>query len=208
MNKDLCYVLKNKLIGLPFVEILGGMVQTVTTIKALTDEPEGPTKTLKFPVTYDVIANGKECIGAEYAMIPNSNRKSLIYFEDFGVNFINRQHELSFFSSNVRLICWMNRALLVGDWYEEISGRAMAVIIDRLTGKNPESIHIFSRLTIEIAKIPPQDTAIFGRYSYDENVRQHLMPPFEFFALDLTCRYAVSGARCIEPIPWNQATCY
>lgn len=206
MNKELCNVLKNKLVGLPFADVLAGMVQTVTTTDM--DEQNVTVVVKKAPVSYDTNIGNKECIGQEQYLIPNSNRKSLIYFEDFGISFIGRSHNMAQYSSSIRLICWMNRANLVGSTYQEVSGPAMAAIVDRLAGLNPINVGMFTRLTVEVRTIPPQDAGLFGRYTYNEQDRQYLRPPFEFFGIDLICKYFTS-AKCIDDINWGgQTSCY
>jgi hypothetical protein len=201
MNKELSRLLRDKLGDLPFVDVLAGMAQTVTS----EDVSEDGTKTVKrFPVSYDVL--GVDCEGQEVILIPNSSRKSIIYFEDFGISSNGRLHGQTQYTSSLRLVCWMNRANLVGSTYQAIGGRVMASIVDELAGKNPENRDMFIRLMVNVARIPPQDAGIFGRYTYNETDRQYLRPPFEFFGIDLTCTYQVP-AKCFGAINWNLQTC-
>lgn len=203
MNKELSIILRNKLAGLPFVDVLGGMVQTVTTEDL--DENNSSKITKRFPVSTDVM--GKECEGREIMMIPDSSRKSIIYFEDFGISATGKIHGNTSYASNIRLVCWLNRANLVGDMYQLIAGRMMSTIIDTIADKNPENIAFFTRLAVTVARIPPQDAGIFGRYTYSEPVRQYLRPPFEFFAIDLVCKFQAM-ASCLDGINWNNPKCY
>ena len=209
MNKELCNALKTRLASapaLPFAEVLAGMVQTVTYTDY--DETNSTNVVKRMPVSYDTNIAGVDCTGQEQSLVPNSNRKSMIYFEDFGIAFGGRAHGMAQFASSIRLICWMNRARLTNSIYQEISGPAMAAVIDKIgAGQNPANIGIFTRLTVEIVKIPPQDPALFSRYTYNETDRQYLRPPFEFFGIDLLCKYAVSS-KCIDGISWGGETCY
>lgn len=205
MNRELSIVLRDKLAGLPFVDLLGGMVQTLTVKDSLPD-PEDLTAQAKvvvnkFPVTIDAIG-ADNCKGHEIGMNPDSSRRSIIYFEDFGVQANGRQHSMNGYISSLRLVCWLNRSRLVGDKYKAVAGIMQATIIDKIAGRNPENTGIFVRLTVDVAKILPQDNAIFGRYTYDEAVRQHLRPPYEFFAIDFSCKYFVS-ASCLGSVNWN-----
>lgn len=203
MNKELSNVLKGKLAGLPFVDLLCGMVQTVTRDNMIDDTAGKVTK--KFPVTYD--HNDDECKGREIMVIPTTSKKSILYFEDFGVAVTDKRHGMSKYQSSLRLVCWLNRSELVGDQYADISGRCISAIVDTLAGRNPENIGIFTTLTVKVARIPPQDIGLFGRYTYNEQDRQVLRPPFEFFGIDLVCDYFVSS-KCLNQIQWNQQTCY
>lgn len=204
MNKELATVLRAKLAGLPFVDLLAGMAQTVTQADPNQDENAPAVITKRFPVTYDATGT-TDCIGQEVPLIPDSNRKSIIYFEDFGITVTGRTHGIVGYSSNLRLICWLNRANLVGSHYTEVSGRCMASIVDALVTKNPENVSMFTRLAVNVARIPPQDAALFGKYTY-ETVRQYLRPPFEFFGVDLTATYQ-APASCLGAINWNLQQC-
>lgn len=202
MQKELSRVLRNKLTGLPFVDVLAGLAQTVTTEEA--NQETGAKIVKRFPVSYDVL--GKECEGTEISLIPDSDRKSIIYFEDFGIATNGRLHGQTQYISNLRLICWMNRANLVGGHYVPIAGRCMSSMIDIFVGKNPEHVDMFIRLAISVARIQPQDAGLFNRYTYNEADRQYLRPPFEFFGIDLSCTYQVP-AKCLGAINWNLEQC-
>jgi len=205
MNKELATVLRTKLAGLPFVDLLAGMAQTVTVADPNADETAPAVITKRFPVSYD--ATGADaCVGTEVALIPDSSRKSIIYFEDYGIAVTGRLHGLVAYNSSLRLICWLNRANLVGNDYMEISGRCMATIVDRLLTQNPENVGMFTRLAVNVARIPPQDPALFGKYTYDETTRQYLRPPFEFFGIDFTATYQ-APAQCLNGINWNLQKC-
>jgi hypothetical protein len=205
MNKELATVLRNKLAGLPFVDLLAGMAQTLTVADPNQDDQAPAVITKRYPVSYDT-TGADACAGVEIPLMPDGSRKSIIYFEDYGIAVTGRLHGLVSYSSNVRLICWLNRANLVGDHYTEISGRCMAAIVDTLLTKNPENIGMFTRLAVNVARIPPQDAALFGKYTYDETTRQYLRPPFEFFGIDLTATYQ-APAQCLNGINWNQQLC-
>lgn len=202
MNHALSTILKTNLYGLPFIDLLCGMVQTLTI-----DEPvdEGfAVVQKKMPVTFD--HNDTACAGKEILPVPDSSRKSIIYFEDFGVRVIGKEQGLSKFQSSLRLICWMNRAKLVGDHYKEISSRVMASVVQQIANKNPFSSGIFIKTSVRVANIPPQDAALFGRYTYKEQDRQYLRPPFEFFGIDFQIDY-LANAKCLEGIAWNTQVC-
>lgn len=203
MNKELATVLKNNLAGLPFLHLLCGMVQTLTY-----DDPigeEGGMIQKKVPVTYD--HNDVACNGKEINPIPHSSKRSIIYFEDFGIGVQGKERGLTKFQSSLRLICWMNRAKLVADHYTPVSGRAMAAIIQQIANKNPFSNGLFQRLSVKVARIPPQDAGLFGRYTYNEPDRQYLRPPFEFFGIDFQIDFN-TDSNCLEGITWNTETCY
>lgn len=204
MQKELANVLRLKLTPLPFVDVLAGIAQVLTTTDTA---DEGTTVIKRQPVTYDVNINQVDCSGKEYLLTFDSSKKSIIYFEDFGIMPSGtKPGGLVGYISSLRLICWLNRANLVGDSYKEISGIAQASIISMLTHKGPENTGMFTRLNVEVAKIQPQDAGLFGKYTIDETQRQYLRPPFEFFGIDLTSKFFVSP-KCIDAVNWNAQVC-
>jgi len=201
MQRELARVLRDKLAPLPFVDLLAGLVQTIHTEYV---SEEGTKTPNRYPVSLDAL--GDSCVGKESPMLPDGSRKSLIYFEDWGTAVLPRLHGQTGYNSNIRLVCWLNRANLVGDHYKMVAGRMMASIVDTLAGKNPENVDMFIRLQVEVVRIPPQDAGLFGRYTYREEDRQYLRPPYEFFGIDFSCKYYVP-ARCFNGINWNLQTC-
>lgn len=210
MNKALARVLRDKLLVLPFIDVACGLVQTVTTTDSIPNSAQDmavvTAVTKKFPVATNVIPKNLCLNGVEFRAIPDSSYRSLLYFEEFGLSVGAKIHGQTSFTSKIRLVLWMNRKNLVGATYTDISGRCMSGIIDHLTGQNPENIDIFTRLRCEVSGILPQDASVFSRYTYSEADRQYLRPPFEFFAIDFTCKFCVP-ANCMDSINWNTKVC-
>jgi hypothetical protein len=209
MNKELCTVLKNDIAGLPFIHDLAGLVQTLTVENMADDFNNGTSlKTIsRFPVAHDTNITDVCSTGPERRLDPDSSKKSITYFEDFGTTAGERELGVFSYRSSVRLVCWLNRALLVGDSYAEISGYCIAKIIAAICPNgNPRNVGIFSRLKVQPGRIHPQDAAIFARYTYDEVQRQYLRPPFEFFAIDLVADYLVAP-DCLPDLIYNSIPC-
>lgn len=202
MNKELSIVLRDKIANLPFIDVLAGVAQTLV-VNDVNEETMAITGK-RYPVSSDCL--GVDCLGKEIGMLPSADRKSIIYFEDFGIGVTGRDHGHTGYNSSLRLICWLNRSKLVGEYYKNVSGTMMATIIDRLANKNPINVGIFQKLQITVARIPPQDAALFGKYTYSEPDRQYLRPPYEFFGIDFTCTYLVP-AQCLQAIDWTKEVC-
>lgn len=201
MQKELSHIFKQQLAALPFVGLLSGMVQTVTR-----ERPTGETGAMdvqKMPVSYDTNLSG--CDGKEVAMIPQTRFKSVIYFEDFGVSTTGKVHGLTEYQSALRLICWLNKSKIT-DTYREITAAAISKIVEIIANKNPRNSGIFTRLTVNVARIHPQDANLFSKYTYNETDRQYLRPPFEFFGIDLSSKFSINS-KCVEEISWDQLAC-
>lgn len=199
MNKPLASILKDRISHFPFIDVLAGLVQTVEDFQPV-DNAQSIRN--RFPMSYDITLDANCYTGKERALIPDSSKKSIIYFEDFGssIGRAGRNGDVEF-TSNLRLVAWMNRARLVGDNYADVSGYAIPAIIGRLDLKF-ENIGIFKRLSIKASRLPQADAGLFSRYTYDETTRQYLMPPFEVFGIDFTCSSFVN-AGCIAELDFS-----
>lgn len=196
MQKEVGNVLKNRLSALPFIDVLAGTVQTLTVTDTTGGGPDAEsvetTTTKRFPVSDDHNQD-PSIFGMETILIPDSARRSIIYFEDYGIQLLQNLHGLKQYQCNLRLIAWFNRELLTGKTtYSQVSGQLMASIIEKLVTINPVNVGMFSRFLTKVIRIPAQDAALFGRYTYQETQRQYLRPPYEFFAIDLENTFTVN----------------
>lgn len=213
MQKECGIVLRNRCKTLPYADLMAGLAQTLTT----QDSAEGLTfVTEKKPVSYDVveIVNGTlrkiNCQGKEMSLLPNSNRKSIIYFEDNGISPLDRKRGLQGYSVGLRMVCWMNKLNLVGDAYVNIAGQCMAAAIHNITTP-PAKYKVIDGLPMsefkaELEGIARQNVDIFSKYTLKETDRQYLRPPYEFFAIDFRCSFYVDP-KCIQQIPFTGRPC-
>lgn len=207
MNKELAKELRSRIIengGLVFVEKYFGLVQTLERIEMMEDVPIRK----RFPVATESVVNGI-CKSNQQVATPDSSMKGILYFEDQG-SFENgriRSGNNFEFTSNLRLVCWINRKKVVSNEFSEISGLAINDILQKLeVGSNPKSQGMFANISVSVQRIPAQDSSIFSKYSYDEAINQYLMAPFEFFAIDLVVKYSIIGS-CINSITINPSPC-
>ena len=208
MNKELSKILRERLQengGLPFVERYAGLVQTVEKIDI--DVNQNNVRK-RFPVATESVLNGV-CNSNEIIMTPDSSVKGIVYFEDGGTSPLGRVGQDFKFTSNLTLICWINRAKVVSNIYSEITAIAIQNIIQKLKiDQNPETVSFFKSLSVSLVKIQPQEASVFSRYPYYETVTQFLRPPFEFFALGLQLKYSINES-CVEPLTiTNEEVCY
>jgi hypothetical protein len=210
MNKEIAGMLKNKISDLPFIDQLAGLVQTVE-IEIFADQADNQTAKVvvarkRFPVSYDVIRGDTNVRGLEKNLAPDSSKKSITYFEDYGSQLIGHSAGYSDYESKLRVVCWLNRKRLVGETYSEITAVCVNSLVSKLCAK-PFNYGLFSRVIVKVLAIPAQDKGIFGRYTYDEVVNQYLRPPYEFFAMDLSVKYRIADS-CINEIDFTiEKTC-
>lgn len=207
MNKELAHELKTLVSNLPFVEVYAGMVQTVEYADPIDGQKEGARAGRKrMPVAYDTSIENCNNSFKENPLVPNSARKGILYFEDGGVSKIKKTAKGYEMQSTLVLVCWMNREKINGNKYDEISGKCMIAIFEKIVNDNPMNVGIFTRLKIKPNRILQQNKNVFSLYTYDETVNQYLRPPFEFFAIELICTYTVPSS-CINQINVVETEC-
>lgn len=185
MNQAIASIIKSRIEVLDFVDKIAGLVSTqYMTIENVTKS---------YPVACCVTAD--DCkVGAYNDLTPNSQYKSVIYFEDGGVSFVRAQGNFKYYRSSLRLVAWLNVKEILGDECDAskctYSSHAIVDII-RLLPEFPQNISPFTQVYIEVASQVIRDKSIFSKYTYNELQVQYLMSPYDYFALDLTTTFGI-----------------
>lgn len=208
MIQLVCDILKDRIADLPFVDVIAGLTQPVIDKRAAMTNAADIKIQKRIPVSYDIAdkQSAKNAhLGAERDLVPNSAKKSIIYFEDYGTT-VDKAVKTGNFNvamvGNIRLVCWLNRKELVIYKYKHISAHVMSEMLKVLVTGRSISDNGITRMFVTASRLPVQDASIFARYNYDEAEFQYLRPPFEYFAIDLTVRYCVSP-ECLPYLNLN-----
>jgi len=194
MIYDICEILKSRLIGQPYVDKIAGLVQVAQDVK----NTDNGSIVKRFPIACDV--TGKDCADASFRLsdlVPDSKKKSVIYFEDIsGVTFRGQERNEFIFQARPRLVCWLNQKQL-GKNQCSITPLVVAHIIKTLGTNKRFNDGLYIKANIQVAGQVVKTPAIFQRYTYDEKTTQFLMFPFDYFALDIIVDFRVNS-DCIE----------
>ena len=135
--------------------------------------------------------------------MPNSEYKTVIYFEDGGVSFVRSESNWKYYTSNLRLVCWINIAkIFEAECNTGIpctyAAHIIAEIIRHLPSF-PEHQDPFEKVYSEVVSQDVRSNSIFSQYTYDEKHSQYLMSPYDYFALNITTTFAICLKinRCI-----------
>jgi hypothetical protein len=203
MNQAIANIIKNHISGLDFVDKIAGLTSVLTfDIKG----PEG-TVQKSFPVACCV--SPEECTknGAYNDLMPNSEYRTVIYFEDGGITFNRSESNWKYYTSNLRLVCWINIAKIYGDdcKTEQPCTYAAHIIADiiRSLPEFPQNIPPFDRVYSEITNQLVRSPSIFSAYTYDEKHSQYLLSPYDYFALEISTQFAI----CLKGVAVYTAEC-
>lgn len=192
MNQAVASIIRDHISGLDFVDKIAGLVAPLTfEIKGSDNKLE--TKT--FPIACCVSPEDCQKNGAYNDLMPNSAYKTVIYFEDTGVKFTRGESNWKYYTSSLRLVCWINVAKILGDTCNEGTACTLAahliVEIIRALPEFPQHHNPFNFVHSEVVSQDVRDPAIFKAYTYDEKHTQYLMYPYDYFALDIQTTFAI-----------------
>lgn len=191
MNHKIASLLKGYLQPLTWKDKLAGLVQTAN-IRMKSGEDISPKS---FPVSCDIDAD--TCTkGAYQDLAPDSKKKSILYFEDKGVSFVERSGNRLKFTSSLRLVGWLNLREIQGESCDsEVTGCGSVgdyvIEVIKALPTTPFSTADFVSIYITNISEAEQSVDIFSKYTYNENAVQYTMFPFQFFALDLTIDFVI-----------------
>lgn len=215
MNKGIAHILLDKLKSLPFIDLYGGLVQTIEQVDDLIDDETGAnSKQIQlYPATSDYYHNNNWGSGDLKDFSPSSDNKGILFFEDMGTESKGRDGRLMAYLSKLRLICWLNTEGIRKDLIDnnevatyDLPAMMMSSISGKMVIKNFINTGIYLKLIVKERSILSQDKSIFSRYTFDTAATQFLMPPYEFFAVDYSIDFCISP-NCISNLKRVNTTC-
>jgi hypothetical protein len=192
MNTAVANIIKAQIESLAFIDRIAGAVRVVSR------QEQGSKSTIvkQFPVDCGVSA--ADCSSGKYVdLVPNSKYKSIHYFEDLGVSVSGADNKTFSFESKLKLVGWLNQKKL-GKTDCSVSHLAIAAILKQIqTGFFNDTSVGFTKISITCTGIDAKNASIFSKYSYQEEVNQYLMFPFDYYAINFTTKFTVPY-QCID----------
>lgn len=200
MNQAIATIIKDQIDGLSFIDKIAGLVSTTyMTI-------DGVQKA--FPVACCVTADDCKA-GAYNDLTPDSKYKTVIYFEDEGVSFKESRGNYEYYTSNLRLVCWINvQKLLNEGCLDCLPCSVSATIISKIVKSLaifPANIPPMYQVLIKVMGQEIRSNSIFAKYTFNELQTQYLMSPYDYFALNIQTTFAICVTEedeypeCCEP---------
>jgi len=200
MNQAVADIIKGQIEGLDFVDKIAGLVSTAhIEIKG----PDGPVEKA-FPIACCTTANDcKE--GAYNDLMPNSDYSTVIYFEDGGLSFVKYESNKKYYTSTLKLVCWINIAQIIKDTCNtgEVCTRSAHIITEiiRALPRFAEDHTPFHQMYSEVVGQEIRSNSIFAQYTFDEKHIQYLMYPYDYFALTIKTDFAICLDSDVVPAP-------
>lgn len=207
MNKYISVILMTKLMGLPYIDKPGGLIQVWQKSVPPTGEDKATTKRIPISAIYAAMTNCDLTDEKLISYVPESKLKGMFYFEDGGasLNSNKRSPSVNFWRSRLRLVAWFNTKNIQSQQDIMFTSNAQQEMISLLPSK-PINVDIFKQFYVEPTNILAMESSIFP-YDYDEKETQFLLPPYAFFAIDLDVYYGIPKGCAIPVIPDTITPC-
>ena len=185
--------------ALNFSEVVGGIATTISQNKPIKDNK---IIVKKFPAYYN--ENKTTCNASDYIdLVPNSNKRSIIYFENNGIKISPINGNIIECVADVRLVCWANLKK-INDTF--INADILKLLVIQAMPSSLSNVLPYSFIRIQLTGEETKNVSIFSKYTYNEEEKQYLIYPFDYFALNYEISFYV-GKNCIDPILISPAVC-
>jgi len=185
--------------ALNFSEVVGGIATTISQNKPIKDNK---IIVKKFPAYYN--ENKTTCNASDYIdLVPNSNKRSIIYFENNGIKISPINGNIIECVADVRLVCWANLKK-INDTF--INADILKLLVIQAMPSSLSNVLPYSFIRVQLTGEETKNVSIFSKYTYNEEEKQYLIYPFDYFALNYEISFYV-GINCIDPILISPAVC-
>lgn len=191
MNNKLAVILRDQISDLNWIDKIAGLVQTANIrIKSGDDTSEK-----SYPISCSISEDA--CLkGAYQDLCPDSKKKSIAYFEDRGLAFDRMEGNRLFYTSSLRLVCWLNLKKIQDENCDKdvigcgTSGDYVLEVIKKFNYVPFNSGGLYG-IMIQPPSQVERSVEIFSKYTYNEEALQYLMFPYDYFALDFTVNFMI-----------------
>ena len=205
MNKAVAHILKEQLTGLPLIEKVAGLVQVAEYQETVYDDNGVPTTYTKRILLSQDVQYDKGCENTD--LVPDDNKTGFLYFEDGGTTGLSLRRISSRYRSKLRLVVWLNPKRTYQQNYNVVPV-LLAHCINRVQALNGTNVGLFQGIRVTIDGLPKQDKNIFAPYTYDHFNTGFILPPYEYFAIDLSMEYTISIKEdCIPDLITDEIIC-
>jgi hypothetical protein len=185
MNNKIANIVVDYIKDITWVDKLAGMTQI-----AKINVKSGENNVVKtFPISCQMSYDSLCKDGCYDELAPNSNYKSVVYFEEGSFSFTRQEGNKMYYESSLRLVAWLNYKK-IGSGGCGTTGDFIIDIIKELPTIPVNVGHIFG-LRTWVASQVPRSFDIFAKYTYNESKTQFLMMPYDYFALDLRATFYI-----------------
>lgn len=137
--------------------------------------------------------------------LPETDYKSVIFFEDNGVTSNGNDNRYNNYTANLRLVAWYNLPK-INEAYTDgalLTQTLIYTIPDTLANSD-----YLVKICVDVVGEVAKSKAIFSRYDFKEDQWQYLNYPFDYAAIDLQVKFSVPrNSTCFDTVVIDAESC-
>lgn len=197
-------LLRDQISSLNFVEVAAGLAKPITVrVNATEPDAEDPSMIDKIvPMAYNDL--GIVCEeGDLYSLVPDTKKKSIVWWEDNGVELTNE--DTYYYHSRANLMC-------VGWWNLPLIDQTMtdpSLLVANLIAAMPVSltnVDYLSQMRVAFEGEEISGAEVLSKYSFDEPESQFATFPYAVTGIRFSVDFAF-GKNCVDDVVLNPSSC-
>jgi len=198
MNQKIAELLRLQIVGLNFVERTAGLVRSLP-IKILVADGGTIIKNIPIALNTEVPCEGNE---PQFALVPDSSKKSIIFFEDGGVQILSTDTRYIHCQSSITMVAWFNLPM-IDPAYNDAT-LLMATLISTIP-KYIANTDFITRIMVMPAGFLQKDT-VYSQYDLDLAENMYFSHPYDYGAYQFDVMFSIPKA-CLDDVEINPQSC-
>jgi len=193
MNQKIAELLRLEIVSLSFVELTAGLVRSLP-IKVPTTDGGVIIKNIPIAFNTEVPCEGNE---DQIALVPDSSKKSIIFFEDGGIQITGTDTRYTHCESLLTMVAWFNLPMINIDYAD--ATLLMAALINEIP-KYIANSDFITRIMITPVGFLQKDT-VYSQYDLDLAENQYFSYPYDYGAYQFNIKFSIpKSALCFDEI--------
>jgi len=196
MNQKIAELLRDSIDGLNFVERTAGLVRSLP-IK-IPDEEGMVTKNVPVALNNEDPCEPEDMM----ALVPDSSKKSIIFFEDGGITITGTDTRYIHCQSTLTMVAWFNLPM-INPAYTDAT-LLMATLISTIPKYIANSDFITRIMVTPIGEMPKD--SVYSQYDLDLAENMYFAYPYDYAAFQFNIVFSVAKS-CLDKIVINPESC-
>lgn len=197
MNAKIAELLREKIEDLNFIERTAGLVRSLP-IKVPTDDGGMITKNIPIYQNNEDTCDEEEMM----ALVPDSSKKSIVFFEDGGIDIESKDTRFIHCRSTINMVAWFNLPM-INETYTDAT-----LLMAKLISTIPKYItneDFVTGIMVTPRSFLPKDS-VYAQYDLDLAENMYFAYPYDYsaFSFDIVFRLPMA---CLDAITLDPLTC-
>jgi len=197
MNAVIAELLRDEIDGLAFVERTAGLVRSLPV--KVPSEDGVVIKNIPVALNNEVPCEPEEMM----ALVPDSDKKSIVFFEDGGVSIERRDSWYLHCRSSLTMVAWFNLPAINPDYSD--ATLLMAHLVATVPKYLDNQDYVTRIMTIPIGELT-KDT-VYSQYDLDLAENMYFAFPYDYAAFQFDVVFAIPK-NCLDAVTIDPDLCF